>query len=93
MIVPYRGPEYTILPGVEGVANLVFDVPRHARTVRGGTLDGDEEASDKDAVRHTESLFEIRCKIEVKLSMGMGRSAVFLPVAQRQRRHADLFLQ
>jgi len=71
--VPYRGPEYIIPPGAEGVANLVFDVPKHARGVRGGTLDGEEIEEGKGARRHSESLFEIRCKVEVKLSMGMGR--------------------
>ena len=68
--VPFRGPEYIIPPGAEGIANLVFDVPRHARGVRGGTLDGEEGG---DGPRHTESLFEIRCKVEVRLIMGMGR--------------------
>ena len=70
--VPFRGPEYIIPPGAEGVANLVFDVPTHARGVRGGTLDG-EEPEGGGGVRRTESLFEIRCKVEVKLTMGMGR--------------------
>ncbi len=40
--------------------------------VRGGTLDG-EEPEGGGGVRRTESLFEIRCKVEVKLTMGMGR--------------------
>lgn len=70
--VPFRGPEYIIPPGAEGVANLVFDVPKHARGVRGGTLDG-EEPEGGNGVRRTDSLFEIRCKVEVKLTMGMGR--------------------
>jgi len=74
--VPFRGPEYIIPPGAEGVANLVFDVPKHARGVRGGTLDG-EEAEGGVGPRHTESLFEIKCKVEVKLTMGMGR---FVPL-------------
>ncbi|KAF8800481.1 hypothetical protein BYT27DRAFT_7262880 [Phlegmacium glaucopus] len=41
--VPFRGPEYIIPPGAEGVANLVFDVPKLARGVQGGTLDGESE--------------------------------------------------
>ena len=75
--VPFRGPEYIIPPGAEGVANLVFDVPKHARGVRGGTLDG-EEAEGGVGPRHTESLFEIKCKVEVKLTMGMGRFVALL---------------
>ena len=71
--VPFRGPEYIIPPGAEGVANLVFDVPKHARGVQGGVLDGESE-EDGGQPRQTESLFEIQCKVEVKLGMGFGRS-------------------
>jgi len=65
-----------IMPGVEGIANLVFDVPRNARVIRGGTLDGDDEEGGEGIInrpRQTESLFEIKCKIEVRLTLGMGR--------------------
>jgi hypothetical protein len=72
--VPFRGPEYIIPPGAEGVASLVFDVPKEARGVRGGMLDGEElEGEGEGRPRISESLFEIRCKVEVKLGMGMGR--------------------
>ena len=27
--IPFRGPEYIIPPGVEGIANLVFDVHKY----------------------------------------------------------------
>ncbi|KAH9481910.1 hypothetical protein JR316_0006440 [Psilocybe cubensis] len=77
--VPFRGPEYIIPPGAEGVANLVFDIPKHARGVRGGTLDG-EEAEGGTGPRHTESLFEIKCKVEVKLAMGMGSKDLLLEI-------------
>ncbi|PPQ83980.1 hypothetical protein CVT25_000526 [Psilocybe cyanescens] len=77
--VPFRGPEYTIPPGAEGVANLVFDIPKYARGVRGGTLDG-EEAEGGIGPRHTESLFEIKCKVEVKLAMGMGSKDLLLEI-------------
>ncbi|KAF8800499.1 hypothetical protein BYT27DRAFT_7200113 [Phlegmacium glaucopus] len=49
--VPFRGPEYIIPPGAEGVDNLVFDVPKLARGVQGGT----------------ESLFEIRKDIILQI--------------------------
>ncbi|KAF8963101.1 hypothetical protein BDZ97DRAFT_1821755 [Flammula alnicola] len=77
--VPFRGPEYIIPSGAEGVANLVFDVPKHAQGVRGGTLDG-EESEGGLGPRHTESLFEIKCKVEVKLTMGMGSKDVVLEI-------------
>lgn len=70
--VPFRGPEYIIQPGGEGVANLVFDVPKEARGVMGGMLDG-EELEGEGRLRLSQSLFEIRCKVEVRLSLGMGR--------------------
>ena len=64
--VSFRGPEYIIQPGVEGVANLVVDIPKHARGVRGGRRLGDGNKS-------TECLFEVRCTVSVKLAMGIGR--------------------
>ncbi|KAH6901199.1 hypothetical protein BKA70DRAFT_1309744 [Coprinopsis sp. MPI-PUGE-AT-0042] len=74
--VPFRGTEYIIPPGAEGVAHLVFDVPRQARSVRGGVLDGDEI----DPPRSTESLFEIRSSVEVKMSMGLGNKDLVLTI-------------
>lgn len=71
-VVPFRGPEYIIPPGAEGIANLVFDVPKDARGVKGGILDG-EESEGGSGPRRSESLFEIKCKVEIKLTMGMGR--------------------
>jgi len=66
--VAFRGPEYTITPGAEGVASLVFDVPKFARGVKGGIReDHDEEA------KITEPLFEVQCILSIKISMGIGR--------------------
>ncbi|KAF7773147.1 hypothetical protein Agabi119p4_5314 [Agaricus bisporus var. burnettii] len=68
LTVPYRGQEYTLPPGAEGVAHLVFDVPTTARSVRGGMYDGDE-----DGVRNTsEALFSIQANVEVKVGMRLG---------------------
>lgn len=64
--VPFRGGEYIIEPTVEGIAQLVFDVPKIARGVRGGTLLGEDR-------RTTESLFEVRAMVTVKMTMGMGK--------------------
>jgi hypothetical protein len=76
--VSFKGPEYIIAPGGEGVASLVFDVPKDARGVRGGLLEGgegDDDVSRKEGLggRVTESLFEIRCTVGVKIGMGFGR--------------------
>lgn len=74
--VSFRGAEYIIAPGTEGVASLIFDVPKYARGVRGGPLqggEGDEGAGERERLRTTESLFEIRCAVSVKIGMGFGR--------------------
>jgi hypothetical protein len=65
--VPFRGPEYIIPPGAEGVASLVFDVPQHACGVRGGLLQGDQSAS-----KPTHSIFEVRCVVGITMNMGFG---------------------
>ena len=64
--VSFRGPEYTIQPGVEGVANLVIDIPKDARGVKGGRRQGDDN-------KITECLFEVRCMVDIKLAIGIGR--------------------
>ncbi|KAG5643087.1 hypothetical protein DXG03_001583 [Asterophora parasitica] len=71
--VPFRGPDYIIHPGGEGIASLVFDVPKHARGVRGGTLEGDESEGHT-----TESLFEVRCIVGITINMGIGTKDIHL---------------
>ena len=66
--IPFRGPEYVIHPGVEGVAHLVFDVPDTARTVKAESRYGGD---DEDRV--SPNLFSIRCVVHVKMTMGFGR--------------------
>jgi hypothetical protein len=66
--VNFRGAEYIVQPGVEGVANLVFDVPRSAKSVKGGIREDDDDEDRKCA-----ALFEVRCIVAVKMSMGLGR--------------------
>ncbi|TCD63942.1 hypothetical protein EIP91_004752 [Steccherinum ochraceum] len=73
--VSFRGQEYIIQPGTEGVANLVFDVPATARGVKGTERYGDEEDN-----RVTECLFEVRCIVGVKLSMGFGSRDIQLDI-------------
>lgn len=77
--VPFRGPEYVIPPGAEGVASLVFDVPRNARSVKGGLIGGAEveEGDESRNVGHRhalDALFEVRCLVDIKMGMGLTRS-------------------
>ncbi|KAJ3849379.1 hypothetical protein EV368DRAFT_47417 [Lentinula lateritia] len=80
--VPFRGPEYIIPPGVEGVASLVFDVPKSARGVRGGLLVGDESEALKNckSPRKTQGLFEVDCVIAVKMLMGFGNKDILIEI-------------
>ncbi|KZW03645.1 hypothetical protein EXIGLDRAFT_758985 [Exidia glandulosa HHB12029] len=74
--VPFKGPEYTVVPGGEGIANLVFDIPRIARGVRGGpreSLEGDQGVN-----KLTDPLFEVRCFVQVKLNLGIGSKDLIL---------------
>ncbi|KZT02549.1 uncharacterized protein LAESUDRAFT_762682 [Laetiporus sulphureus 93-53] len=73
--VSFNGPEYIIHPGAEGVALLVFDLPEHARSVHGRSREGDEEGS-----RHVDPLFEVRCLVNVKLSMGIISKDILLSI-------------
>ncbi|KAK2467279.1 hypothetical protein APHAL10511_000828 [Amanita phalloides] len=74
--VAFRGPEYIIHPGVEGVANLVFDIPKTARGVRGDVYydEGD------DRPRETQSIFNVQCVASVKMSMGIGSKDLVLDI-------------
>ncbi|KAG9054821.1 hypothetical protein FS842_004040 [Serendipita sp. 407] len=74
--VPFRGSEYTIAPGVEGVANLVFDIPRNARGVKGGT----REMTDDKEHRHIEALFHVSTLISVAIGMGVGSKEIKIEV-------------
>ena len=81
LTVPFKGPEYQVPPGGEGVANLVFDIPRFARGVRGGQRQSAEgelslaEGAHNDLTsgKLTDALFEVRCIVQIKLSLGIGR--------------------
>ena len=65
----FRGPEYIIHPGVEGIANLVFDIPKTARGVKGGVYLDEGYRTP----RETQSIFEVQCIVSAKMSMGIGR--------------------
>jgi hypothetical protein len=57
-----------VQPGTEGVASLVFDVPRNARSVKGGPRDGDGQQGTV-----TDCLFEVRCTLGIKIGLPLGR--------------------
>jgi len=69
LTVPFEGLEYTLPPGGEGVAHLVFDVPLTAKGVRGGTYERDTD----EAGQVSEALFTLQASIQVKVVMGLGR--------------------
>ncbi|KAJ6489060.1 hypothetical protein C8R45DRAFT_901982 [Mycena sanguinolenta] len=71
--VPFRGPEYIVAPGGGGIATLYFDVPMHARGVKGGLLKGDVAAS-----KPTSAIFEVQCVLGIKITMGFGSKDIEL---------------
>ncbi|KAI0342740.1 hypothetical protein BDW22DRAFT_1357238 [Trametopsis cervina] len=71
--VPFRGPEYIIHPGVEGVAHLIFDVPDTARTVKAEARFGGEDDN-----RVSPNLFSIKCAVVVRMTMGFGSKDIHL---------------
>lgn len=87
--ITFRGPEYIAQPSTEGIAQLVFDVPRTARTVsaylrHGGDIDEDEAESDAFRKRtRTAPLFEVRCVLAIRIVMPIGSKDIVLelPVA------------
>lgn len=77
--MPFKGPDYIVLPGTEGVANLVFDVPKAARGLKGGLRDGGEDDEhDPSAGKQTEPLFEVKCVLGVTIGMGLGSKDIHL---------------
>lgn len=67
------------------MAHLVFHVPPHARGVRGGVRDGGQD--ERGRHRRERALFEVRCGLGVKMTMGFGRSD-FLFDALSLQKHA-----
>ncbi|KAF8723421.1 hypothetical protein AX14_009312 [Amanita brunnescens Koide BX004] len=74
--VAFHGPEYIIHPGVEGIANLVFDIPKTARGVKGGVYLDEGYRSP----RETQSIFEVQCIVSAKMSMGIGSKDLVLDI-------------
>ncbi|KAH7341697.1 hypothetical protein B0J17DRAFT_647560 [Rhizoctonia solani] len=70
----FHSAEYCCPPGLEGVAKLVINVPRTARTVKGGSRESGEAGVDKT----TPALFDIRGAVNVRLCMGVGAKDLVL---------------
>ncbi|CAE6479139.1 unnamed protein product [Rhizoctonia solani] len=64
----FHSAEYCCPPGLEGIAKLVINVPRTARTVKGGSRESGEASADKAIP----ALFDIRGSVNVRLCMGVG---------------------
>ncbi|KAG6334798.1 hypothetical protein ID866_4287 [Astraeus odoratus] len=63
--VDFQGPEYSVPPGIEGVASLVVDIPRHSRGAKGGPrLDDNGKATDYS--------FEVRCAFNIRIQTPPG---------------------
>lgn len=67
--VEFRGPEYSVPPGVEGIARLVIDIPRHSRGVKGGLRFDDNGVA-------TEGFFEVCCTLRLRIDMPPGRCVI-----------------
>ncbi|KAG0695129.1 hypothetical protein DFH29DRAFT_956795 [Suillus ampliporus] len=58
--VEFRGHEYMVPPGIEGVANLVVNIPRSSCGSRGGARVGEDG-------NITDCLFEVRCSLRLRV--------------------------
>ncbi|KAL1683224.1 hypothetical protein EV122DRAFT_273346 [Schizophyllum commune] len=74
--VSFKSADYVMPPGAEGVASLVFDVPKHARGVRGGPYQGGEQLKR----RESQAIFEIRTILEIKILMGLTGKDIVLEI-------------
>ncbi|KAF9790357.1 hypothetical protein BJ322DRAFT_382751 [Thelephora terrestris] len=88
--VPFRGPDYVIHPGTEGVASLVFDAPKNSRGVKGSQRPGNE-----DSTKQLPPLFEVKCNITIMMSMGFGSKdlVVDIPVTILHHKALPTLLQ
>lgn len=69
--VEFRGHEYMVPPGIEGVANLVINIPRSSRGSRGGARIGENGNT-------TDCLFEVLCSLKLRVDMPIGSELVMI---------------
>ncbi|KAG8905349.1 hypothetical protein FRB99_000177 [Tulasnella sp. 403] len=67
--IPYHSPEYCVPPGGEGVAHLVFDIPKNAFGTRVGAQ---EETSIQERQKAPSFIFSVECEVNVFVLMGLG---------------------
>ncbi|KAF9519674.1 hypothetical protein BS47DRAFT_1387948 [Hydnum rufescens UP504] len=77
--IPFRGPAYTVQAFSEGVANLVFTIPRNTRGVKAGLRENAE--GNPNVVK--KSLFDIQCNLIVRLGTGFTTPGLEIPVPMR----------
>ncbi|KAG1896857.1 uncharacterized protein F5891DRAFT_1051327 [Suillus fuscotomentosus] len=71
--VEFRSHEYMVPPGIEGVANLVINIPRSSRGSRGGARVGENGNT-------TDCLFEVRCSLRLRIDMPIGSEPVIITI-------------
>lgn len=62
-------------PGGEGVAHLVFDVPKNAISSMGGLRETDQDRDRESAQRRRaieKLIFGVECEVVVTVGMGLG---------------------
>lgn len=69
--VEFRGHEYMVPPGIEGIANLVINIPRSSRGSRGGARIGEDG-------NMTDCLFEVLCSLRLRVDMPIGSEPVII---------------
>ncbi|KAG2145339.1 uncharacterized protein EDB93DRAFT_1288354 [Suillus bovinus] len=69
--VEFRGHEYMVPPGVEGVANLVINIPLSSRGSHGG-------ARVSEVGTTTDCLFEVCCNLRLRIDMPIGSEPVII---------------
>lgn len=69
--VEFNGHEYMVPPGIEGIANLVINIPRSSRGSRGGARVGENG-------NITDGLFEVLCSLRLRVGMPIGSESVII---------------
>lgn len=69
--VEFRGHEYMVPPDIEGIANLVINIPRSSRGSRGGARVGEDANT-------TDCLFEVLCSLRLRIDMPIGSEPVII---------------
>lgn len=69
--VEFRSHEYMVPPGIEGIANLVINIPRSSRGSRGDARVGENGKT-------TDCLFEVCCSLKLRIDMPIGSKPIII---------------